>query len=165
MIPTFRRVWAPRGKRPTASSRRRYQWGYLYSFVHPKSGETVNFIGTTVNTEAMNGVLRAFAETVGAGEKKRAIVVLDGAGWHTSASLVVPDGVHLVLLPPYSPELQPAERIWPLVNEGLANREHRDLATLTSLVGDRCAFLDGNRDLVGRLTRYHWWPEDVPANE
>ena len=34
LVPTYRAVWARRGERPTASSRRRYAWRYLYSFVH-----------------------------------------------------------------------------------------------------------------------------------
>jgi hypothetical protein len=46
----------------------------------------------------------------------------DQAGWHKSCDLVVPEGLHLLFLPSHSPELQPAERWWPLSNEPLANR-------------------------------------------
>ena len=146
-----------------ASSRRRYQWGYLYSFVRPATGETVNFVGTTVHTDAMNGVLKAFADASGAGPKRRVVVVLDGAGWHTSGALVVPEGVHLVRLPAYSPELQPAERLWPLVNEALANRQHTDLDELVQRVAERCEYLDTHREEVAALTHYHWWPREHPA--
>lgn len=65
----------------------------------------------------MSAVLKDFAEAAELGPKRRAIVVWDGAGWHTAGDLVVPEGVHLVKLPAYSPELQPAERIWPIVTE------------------------------------------------
>ena len=41
-----------------------------------------------------------------------AVLVLDNAGWHTSHALVVPDNISLVLLPPYSPELNPVENVW-----------------------------------------------------
>ncbi len=41
-----------------------------------------------------------------AGPDRRIILVLDRAGWHSSQTLVVPDGIQLVFLPPYSPELQ-----------------------------------------------------------
>jgi len=34
------------------------------------------------------------------------------AGWHTSGDLVVPENLSLVFLPPYSPELNPIERLW-----------------------------------------------------
>jgi hypothetical protein len=64
-------MWAPRGCRPLASSRRKYQWGYLYAFVQPKSGRTVHVVGTSVCAAAMSAVVAHFAEQVGAGPKKR----------------------------------------------------------------------------------------------
>ncbi len=50
-----------------------------------------------------------------------AILVLDGAGWHSSKSLVVPENVTLLPLPPYSPELNPVENLWQYLrqNRGL----------------------------------------------
>ncbi len=48
--------------------------------------------------------------------------MLDNAGWHTQPNLSVPEGVRLVYLPPYTPELQPAETLWPLVDEPVVNR-------------------------------------------
>ena len=42
-----------------------------------------------------------------------AILILDGAGWHkTGGTLVVPDNITLLPLPPYAPELNPVENIW-----------------------------------------------------
>jgi len=38
--------------------------------------------------------------------------VLDGADWHASSDLTVPANITLVVLPPYSPELNPVERVW-----------------------------------------------------
>jgi transposase len=58
--------------------------------------------------------LAAFARAVGAGPTKQIVLVLDRAGWPTSLRLRVPDHVHLLFLPPYSPELNPAEHLWPL---------------------------------------------------
>jgi hypothetical protein len=54
--------------------------------------------------------------------------VLDNAGWHGPEGLAVPEGISLVFLPPYSPELQPAERLWPLVDEPIVNRHFASLA-------------------------------------
>jgi transposase len=42
-----------------------------------------------------------------------AVVTLDGAGWHqTGGKLRVPDNISLLPLPPYSPELNPVEKVW-----------------------------------------------------
>lgn len=159
LIPSYRRVWAPRGRRPLASSRRRYQWAYLYGFVHPASGRTEWMIGNTVNVTAINHVLAHFARAVGVGPKKRIVLVWDGAGWHSSRKIIVPDGLHLVSLPPYSPELQPAECVWPLVREVIANREFRDIDHITQDVSRRCIYLAAHPDLVQKRTAFHWWPD------
>ncbi len=66
----------------------------------------------------------------------------------------------------YSPELQPAERLWPLTNEVVANHSpraakrisSRSLSELEELLVFRCQRLLRQQDLVRGLTCYHWWP-------
>ncbi len=70
-----------------------------------------------MRTDLFGAVLKDFADHFEMGPKKRVILAVDRAGWHISNKLDVPEGVHLFPLPSYSPELQPAERLWPLVNE------------------------------------------------
>lgn len=62
------------------------------------------------DTPAMNAHLAEIARTVVPGA--HAVLVLDGAGWHGGGRLVVPANIFLVLLPPYSPELNPVENVW-----------------------------------------------------
>jgi len=51
------------------------------------------------------------------------VPVLDQAGWHRSKSLQVPGNITLLPLPPYSPELNPIERVWSwLRSHHLSNR-------------------------------------------
>ena len=118
----MRRVWAPVGQRPIARFNRGYKWTYLYGFVCPQSGEVYWLILPTVNVELFSMALQQFAKEVGAGEDKHVLVVLDQAGWHTGGEVELPKGIHLEFLPKGSPELQPAERLWPLTNEAIANR-------------------------------------------
>jgi len=66
--------------------------------------------------------------------------------------LKVPEGIHLVPLPPYSPELQPAERLWPLVNEPLANEAFETIAEVEELVYQRCRRLLKQQQLIQGLT-------------
>jgi transposase len=75
-----------------------------------------------VNVELFSQALAIFAEEAGVRPNKRIVLLLDRAGWHTSSKLTVPEGLHLVFLPAYSPEVPPAERLWPLSNEPLTNR-------------------------------------------
>src|SRR5262249_52074296 len=73
----------------------------------------------------MQQFLERFATTIG--EDEHAVMVLDRAGWHGSRALSVPANVTLVALPPYSPELNPVERIWLYLKERfLSHRLHDD---------------------------------------
>lgn len=113
-----------------------------------------------VDTAIFSLALKHFAEAVGAGPKKRILLVLDRAGWHASNDLVVPDGIHLVFLPAYSPELQPAEHLWPLVHEAVANRRVETLDELEDLLVERCRALAADAELIRSSTLFHWWPID-----
>ena len=64
----------------------------------------------TANEEIFTLALEHFAQTVGASPEKRIILVINQTGWHISQNVRIPEGIHLVFLPPYSPELQPQER-------------------------------------------------------
>jgi transposase len=156
--PILRRVWSPRGQRPRAPVQHRYQWCYLYAFVHPPSGRTVWLLLPTVSVAAFTIALAEFAQAVGAGHGRQILLVLDGAGWHVSTQLAVPHGLHLHVLPPYSPELQPAERLWPLTNEALANRHFRDLDELQAVQVQRCLTLQAMPEVIRAHTNFHWWP-------
>ena len=156
--PILRRVWAMRGKRPVVKVEQRYQWLYLYGFVQPQSGQTFWLLLPKVNTLVFNVALQEFARDVGAGSDKQIIVVMDGAGWHRSRKVVVPQGLHLIQLPPYSPELQPAEKLWPLSNEGIANRYFADLDELEAAQVERCRSLIAQPELISSYTLFKWWP-------
>jgi hypothetical protein len=107
--PMQRRVWAPIGQRPTTIVQHRFVWRYVVGFVHPGSGRTIFHLATSVSIPLFEAELAAFARAAGASPRKQIVLVLDRAGWHTSLRLRVPEHVHLLFLPPYSPELQPAE--------------------------------------------------------
>lgn len=160
LLPTTRRVWSPRWRRPVACTRRRYEWNYVWGFVHPRSGRTEWMITSTVSGAGTSAVLKHFAEQVGANAHRRILLVVDGAGWHTGRDVVVPEGIHLVFQPPYSPQLQPSERLWPMLRESLANRDFQDLAEHRSVTGERCREISAQPDVVRGRTLMHWWPED-----
>ena len=65
-----------------------------------------------------------------------------------------------MFLPPYSPELQPAERLWPLVDEAVVNRHSATPDALDATVAARCRQLDART--IQPHADFHWWPR--PAN-
>lgn len=149
----------------------RYQWLWLYAFVHPKTGETKAWILPYVNTELFSKVLADFAREFELGANKHILLAVDRAGWHISQDLKIPQGLHLTsnvsggsfppkacaFLPPYSPELQPAERLWTLVDQPIANRSFETLDELEDVLFDRCQSLLQQQELIQGLTGFHWW--------
>ena len=59
-------------------------------------------------------------------------MILDQAGWHGSNALAAPANITLVPLPPYSPELNPVERVWLYLKERFLS--HRLLADYDAVI-------------------------------
>jgi len=83
---------------------------------------------------------------------------MDGAGFHQERSLIFPEAVIPFYLPPYSPELQPAERLWPLSNEAIANTHFTSLDTLETAQLARCNKLREQQEEVKKRCLFGWWP-------
>src|SRR5207237_9657221 len=92
--------------------------------VRPGRGEGVGLIRPEVSIAAMGAFLAALSRAVPAGT--HAALVLDGAGWHVSEGLAVPANLTLIHPPPYSPELNPVERVWEYLRDRWLS--HRVLA-------------------------------------
>jgi len=150
-------VWAPKGQRPIALGHHRYKGLYVTAFVQPISGEVFWYVSNGVSKPFFAALLALFAREAGAGRERMIVLGLDSAGWHTEPNLAVPDGIRLAYLPPYSPELQPAEHLWPVLDEPLANQYFETLADLERAVAERCLVLDGDQLSLG--TNFHWWPK------
>jgi hypothetical protein len=142
-------------------------WRYLVGVVHPASGRTVFHLAhppTTVSVRLFEVELAAFAHQPGASPTKQIVLVLDRAGWHTSVKLRVPDYVHLLLLPPYAPELQPAEHLsesGPLTNAALVNQHFATIEDLADAQFARCAVLQQQRERIRSITLFHWWAKQI----
>lgn len=157
--PIVRRVWALRGERPVVTVHHRYQWSYVYGFVQPTSGRTVWLLMPTVSIAAFNAALQEFAHELDIGPAHLFLLLVDGAGWHTSPQVQVPPAVRLYFLPPYSPELQPAEHLWPLTNQPLVNQCFADMAQLEAVQAQHCLWLQQQPDLIRSATNFSWWPQ------
>jgi transposase len=80
------------------------------------------------------------------GEDEHAIMVLDNAGWHVARSLKVPPNLTLLFLPPYSPELNPVERLWQwLKSHQLSNQVFQDYTHLLQATDGAWLTLDPER--------------------
>ena len=63
--------------------------------------------------------------------------------------------------PSGSPELQPAERLWPLTNEAVANGLFEEIEQIEEALMERCVELLDQTHTIRDLTNYHWWPQEA----
>jgi transposase len=117
-----------------------YKNFYAYTAVAPKEGDNFSLILPKVNTDCMNVYLEKMAEKY-AGQE--ILFILDGAGWHKSKNLVIPKNIKIVVLPPYSPELNPVERLWQHIKDRvLKNRVYESLTDLEDAVSEHIGALN-----------------------
>ena len=99
------RVSAPRAPRD-----RRFEWAYLFGAICQERCIGAAIVMPEVNVEAMNKHLAEISRHVSVGAI--ALLVLDGAGWHSSPRPSIPENIVMLPLPPYAPELNPMENVW-----------------------------------------------------
>ena len=115
------RRWARRGTRPSAPHDQRTQWAYIFGAICPARGEAIGLILPWCDTNAMNAHLAEISAAVE--PDAHAVLIMDQAGWHTTAKLNLPDNITILPLPSRAPELNPVENLWQFMRDNwLSNR-------------------------------------------
>jgi DDE superfamily endonuclease len=109
---TVPRRWARKGSRPTAPKDQRTASAYIFGAICPEKGKDAGLVLPRCATPAMNAHLAEISRAVDPGA--HAVQILDGAGWHVAADLVV---FTLLTLPSHAPELNPVENVWQFLRE------------------------------------------------
>lgn len=118
---TTTRLWATKGSRPRAVKQQQFDYAYLFGAVCPSNGKTEALLAPWVNKDVMKQHLELISKSTTSG--RHAVVIMDGAGWHTTDIAKDIPNVSVLKLPPYSPELNPIEQVWSWLRQHhLANR-------------------------------------------
>jgi len=120
-----------------------YEYLWVLGVVCPETGQAEGLLSPRLNTDVINVFLREFSATLS--EEEHAIMLWDGAGFHTGKQLCVPENVTPIQLPAYSPELNPIENLWHyLKSHYWSNRAHDDYEALeaAAIAAWRHAVLD-----------------------
>ena len=165
-------VWYQKGLRPRGRRQQGFSSAYLFGAVCPEREAGVALVlpeslprtRSGVSTAAMDVFLAELSRAVPAGT--HAALVLDGAGWHVSEGLSVPPNLTLIHPPPYSPELNPVERVWEYLRDRWLS--HRVLAGgYQAVVDAACAAWNALLAEPGRLrslTGFPWLPPPVSTS-
>ena len=105
------------GVQPVGAVQHIFEWFYVYGAVEPTTGDRFFLELPYLNAESFQLFVDAFAEAF---PDSLNLLLLDNSGAHTSQQLTLPANVRLVFLPPYSPELNPIERVWRDLKDALA---------------------------------------------
>lgn len=153
-INDVRRCWAPLPMRPLCRAMLTHEYTYAYGAVDVISGEFDSLILPHVNTDCM----QIFLDEVGQRHPKcRIIMVLDGAGWHTSAALKPPSNMKLLSLPPYAPELNPVEHIWDELREKFFhNKAFDSIEALEDQLEIGLLTLENDQPRVQSIVAWDW---------
>jgi transposase len=132
---TVTNVWAKTGSRPTALRQTEYEYLWVLGAVCPETGHAEGLLSPQLNAKIVSEFLRQFSQTITAGE--HAVMLWDGAGFHTTKQLCLPENITVVTLPAYSPELNPIENLWHyLKSHCWSNRTYEDYDALEQAAVD-----------------------------
>jgi len=153
-ISRTRYCWARKPLRPLVKAMLTHQYVYAYGAVSPADGQFDSLVLPHVNSECMQIFLDEVARRRA---NENIIMVLDGAGWHCSQGLKLPDNLRLHLLPPYSPELNPQEHLWDELREKcFHNRAFDSLDALEDQLLEGLRQLEMQPARVRSITGWEW---------
>lgn len=152
-ISDTRRCWCPKPVRPLCYAMVTQEYTYAYAAVSV-DGELDTLILPHTNSECM----QVFIDEVASRHPEdRIVMILDGAGWHTSGLLTIPDKMRLIPLPPYSPELNPTEYLWDELREkSFHNRVFNSIDALEDHLETSLRDLEIDKERVRSLVAWPW---------
>jgi transposase len=162
LIPVVRRCWTLRGVRPTTPYQTKYEWGYLYSALEVDGQNAAEFACLPGGSLDLS---RLFLERLAARDPQAEhVVIWDQAGFHPQPKRhALPERIHLLPLPPYSPELNPVEVIGDVIKDRIANTLWQTLETLEEALGEELRPIYQSAERVRRLVSHPWLVEQVNA--
>lgn len=144
--------WCKKGIRPTVPCHHIREYRYLYGAVEPKTGENFFLVMPNCNTDNMNVFIDKLSE-----EYKDDIIILvcDGASWHKSKGLNIPENIVIMHIPAYTPEMNPIEQIWKQIRSmGFKNEIFKSLRDVMERLCKTVNEL--TNDIVKSITLRDW---------
>ena len=98
-----------RGVKPICPFQQVFKSTYLFGAFSPITGDSLQLILPWCNADNFQIFLDSLSNQ---NPEEFKIMVLDNGAFHKAKKLRIPENIALVFLPPYSPELNPAEKMW-----------------------------------------------------
>jgi transposase len=132
-------VLTSKGIKPVCKVQQIYKSTWLYGSFSPITGDHFMLEFSTCDSECFQVFLDLFAERK---PKELLIMVLDNSSVHKAKKIVIPSNVKLIFLPPYSPELNPAERMWQKFKRAFTNKLFETIEQMRNFISETANLID-----------------------
>ena len=120
--------------------------------MEPLTGEHYFWVLPQCNTVCMNFFLQELSKAY---PNDIILLCCDGAAWHKSAALKIPENIELFHIPPYTPEMNPIEQIWKEIRKrGFRNEVFASLEKVMDRLCDTICSL--TNEVVSSITGREW---------
>ena len=138
-----------KGIKPICPFHQVFKTLYLFGAFSPITGDSFLLEMPNCNADNFQSFLDRFSEEF---RDAYNVIVLDNGAFHKASSLVVPENIGLLFLPPYSPELNPAENVWAALKRKFTNKLHRTLEEVSEFITGATA--DISRDSIRKTCSF-----------
>lgn len=154
LISNMRRSWSIKGGRIVIDHQINYSNSYLFSGVNPLSGESFHLIGfPDMNTDTINRFLLEIKKEY---SNKHVFIVWDNAPTHRPIIHKIIEGLTLIQLPSYSPELNPAERFFEEIRKSTANKTFESLQEQEKIIEEEVLLWMKDKERMKKLIGFDW---------
>lgn len=136
-----------KGVKPQGKKQWKFDYYYLYGLVEPQTGETFYYEFSHLDTPCFETFLERFSEVY---PEEIQILQVDNASSHTTEHLMIPQNIILLFQPPYTPEVNPIERLWKYLKSFLKWMNFEHLDQLRDVVSQTLATF--SREVIQSLT-------------
>lgn len=123
-----RRILTVKGIKPLQPYQHKFKNLYLYGAFSPVTGTQFTLELPQCNTDCFQLYLDEFSRQM---PDEFKIIILDNGAFHKAAHLKVPENIALLFIPPYTPELNAAEKIWRYLKDAIATQVFATLECLS----------------------------------
>jgi len=118
------RCLTARGIKPVVKYQHAFLNTYLYGSYSPINGDSFTYEIEGTTSEIFYQYLIEFSKYKPTELK---IIIIDNAGFHSLKDYKIPNNIKLIRIPPYSPELNPSEKIWAYIKQSYKNKVFENL--------------------------------------
>ena len=124
-------VLVSKGIKPIGKYQHRYKWLWLWGCFSPITGDSFYRETPLVSNDVFEGFLKDFSDQ---NPNELKITIMDNAGFHACQNITIPENMKPIRIPPYSPELSPAEKVWQWMKDKVAMKLFKDTQALQTKI-------------------------------